>query len=106
MKKMPTLSIHRFQLYYYANGEFKKDERKETILTIDTRWKIWFFMYNRFEVDWGGGKSMCVCVCIKTYKILDKNFNGKVPRNLNIYIFLKVAIPKEYYVTTCYTFLY
>jgi hypothetical protein len=24
-------------LYYYANGEFKKEERKDTILTIDTR---------------------------------------------------------------------
>ena len=29
--------LNRFQLYYYANGEFKKDERKDTILTIDTR---------------------------------------------------------------------
>lgn len=30
-------NVKRFQLYYYANAEFKKDERKETILTIDTR---------------------------------------------------------------------
>ena len=29
----------RFQLYYYANAEFKKEERRETILTIDTRTK-------------------------------------------------------------------
>ena len=29
----------RFQLYYYSNFEFKKEERKETVLTIDTRTK-------------------------------------------------------------------
>ena len=28
---------NRFQLYYYSHGEFRVDERKETILTIDTR---------------------------------------------------------------------
>ncbi len=27
----------RFQLYYYSDSDVKKDERKETILTIDTR---------------------------------------------------------------------
>ena len=27
----------RFQLYYYSDAEFKKEERKDTVLTIDTR---------------------------------------------------------------------
>ena len=30
---------NRFQLYYYADAEFKKEERKDTLLTIDTRTK-------------------------------------------------------------------
>ena len=30
----------RFQLYYYSDAEFKKEERKDTVLTIDTRTKI------------------------------------------------------------------
>ena len=30
----------RFQLYYYSDFEFKKEERKETVLTIDTRTKL------------------------------------------------------------------
>jgi len=30
---------NRFQLYYYADAEFKKEERRETILIIDTRAK-------------------------------------------------------------------
>ena len=30
---------NRFQLYYYANAEFKKEDRRETLLTIDTRTK-------------------------------------------------------------------
>ena len=36
----------RFQLYYYADAEFKKEERKDTVLTIDTRNKI-----DRSSVD-------------------------------------------------------
>ena len=34
------LNIFRFQLYYYSDAEFKKEERKDTVLTIDTRTKI------------------------------------------------------------------
>lgn len=30
---------NRFQLYYYSDAEFKKEERKDTVLTIDTRSK-------------------------------------------------------------------
>lgn len=30
---------NRFQLYYYSDAEFKKEERKDTVLTIDTRTK-------------------------------------------------------------------
>lgn len=29
--------MSRFQLYYYSDADHKKEERKETILTIDTR---------------------------------------------------------------------
>jgi hypothetical protein len=32
-----AIIVYRFQLYYYANAEHKKEERKDTILTIDTR---------------------------------------------------------------------
>ena len=28
---------YRFQLYYFSDAEFKKEERKDTVLTIDTR---------------------------------------------------------------------
>jgi len=28
---------NRFQLYYFSDAEFKKEERKDTVLTIDTR---------------------------------------------------------------------
>ena len=47
--------LDRFQLYYYANGEFKKDERKDTILTIDTRFidsfQIFLYMGHPQKCD-------------------------------------------------------
>ena len=39
MNVHPLISF-RFQLYYYADAEFKKEERKDTVLTIDTRNKV------------------------------------------------------------------
>ena len=29
--------LSRFQLYYFSDADHKKEERKETVLTIDTR---------------------------------------------------------------------
>ena len=43
----------RFQLYYYSDAEFKKEERKDTVLTIDTRTKIDKISSNKDEMDDG-----------------------------------------------------
>ena len=45
--------ISRFQLYYYSDAEFKKEERKDTVLTIDTRTKIDKISSNKDEMDDG-----------------------------------------------------
>lgn len=39
VKTQPLISLfsRRFQLYYFSDAEMKKDEYRETILTIDTR---------------------------------------------------------------------
>ncbi len=29
--------LHRFQLYYYSDSEARKEDHKDTVLTIDTR---------------------------------------------------------------------
>ena len=45
------LLIFRFQLYYYADAEFKKEERKDTILTIDTRSKQGMRIESNYDED-------------------------------------------------------
>jgi hypothetical protein len=44
---------NRFQLYYYSDAEFKKEERKDTVLTIDTRTKIDKHITQKDEMDDG-----------------------------------------------------
>jgi len=44
---------NRFQLYYYSDAEFKKEERKDTVLTIDTRTKIDKHITQKDETDDG-----------------------------------------------------
>jgi len=52
-------------LYYYANAEFKKDERKETILTIDTR-SLGVAMKDRHDADFDEGVEPPLESAIKT----------------------------------------
>merc|ERR1719328_542395 len=42
---------NRFQLYYYSDAEFKKEERKDTILTIDTRSKQGMRIESNYDED-------------------------------------------------------
>merc|ERR1712241_1379027 len=44
---------NRFQLYYYSDAEFKKEERKDTVLTIDTRTKNDKHISKKDEMDDG-----------------------------------------------------
>ena len=46
-----TFIFSRFQLYYYADAEFKKEERKDTILTIDTRSKQGMRIESNYDED-------------------------------------------------------
>ena len=57
--------IFRFQLYYYANAEFKKEERKETILTIDTRSNKGMGAMNAND-DFDDAKEPALQLAIKT----------------------------------------
>ena len=57
--------INRFQLYYYANAEFKKEERKETILTIDTRSNKQLGAINSND-DFDDAKEPALQLAIKT----------------------------------------
>ena len=50
--KYPTCLL-RFQLYYYSDAEFKKEERKDTVLTIDTRTKIDKISSQKDDMDDG-----------------------------------------------------
>ena len=56
---------NRFQLYYYANAEFKKEERKETILTIDTRSNKQLGAINSND-DFDDAKEPALQLAIKT----------------------------------------
>merc|ERR1712079_819172 len=42
---------NRFQLYYYSDAEFKKEERKDTVLTIDTRTKQGMRIESNYDED-------------------------------------------------------
>ena len=55
----------RFQLYYYANADFKKEERKETILTIDTRSSKNIVSVNAND-DFDDAKEPALQLAIKT----------------------------------------
>ena len=46
-----VIIFFRFQLYYYADAEFKKEERKDTILTIDTRSKQGMRIESNYDDD-------------------------------------------------------
>ena len=57
--------ISRFQLYYYSNADFKKEERKETILTIDTRSQKNMATMNAND-DFDDAKEPALQLAIKT----------------------------------------
>ena len=57
--------IFRFQLYYYANADFKKEERKETILTVDTRSQKNMATMNAND-DFDDAKEPALQLAIKT----------------------------------------
>ena len=57
--------IFRFQLYYYSNADFKKEERKETILTIDTRSQKNMATMNAND-DFDDAKEPALQLAIKT----------------------------------------
>ena len=58
----------RFQLYYYSDAEFKKEERKDTVLTIDTRTKIDKVKQLHFKK-----RSNLLTLKLSTYLFLDKS---------------------------------
>ena len=57
---------NRFQLYYFSNFEFKKEDRKETVLTIDTRRKGTGPVSNDMDNDYEDNTEPPVESAIKT----------------------------------------
>jgi hypothetical protein len=70
---------NRFQLYYYSNADFKKEERKETILTVDTRSQKNMAHMNSND-DFDDAKEPALQLAIKTkWQGADVDWNEVTP---------------------------